>query len=283
MPGIKRRDPVVSGIFYPEKPEAVCARLASWGLNESSNCPAIGSQAIIAPHGAWDFSGSIAGKAFAAARNLPLTGFQRPPGKGISRVLLLGPCHHPIEEGIYLSESVSFETPLGPLQVDWKLNRELASCSAQIRFNDIPHLSEHSLEVLLPIVKYCFSQVSIVPILVSGRGPAVVSALAGALRTGFSEYPEESLIVISSCVSQYPDEALALSMAEEFRRLLERMDPRAFLAGLEEGRITACGGALVAALMESGVMAGKRFNSLGPLSRGKGGLGETIYYGAFGA
>ena len=267
--GEKIRPPVVGGIFYPEDPEALCQKLASWGLTKSPSCPGFGGQAIIAPHGAWDISGDLAAAAFAAVQ------------PGISRVLLLGPHHSPEGEGIYLTESASFETPLGPLPVDRQLNYKLASCSALITINDIPHLSEHSLEVLLPMVKYCFDGVKIVPILVNGRRPALISALANALRMVLSECFDESLIVISNCVSRDFDEALALSMAHEFCWQLEKMDSRAFLAGLEEGCISACGGGLVAALIESGLLADKHFNSLGPLSKTKGGLGETIYYGAF--
>ena len=262
---------MVNGIFYPENPEALASRLASWGLKEDS--AASGGQAIFVPHGAWDLTGSIAAQAFAAVQKN-----NRKPG--FKRVLLLGAYHNPNEEGIYLSESASF---VPGLRVDQKLNRRLTSCSTLIRINDIPHLLEHSLEVLLPLVKYCFPEVKIVPILMSGGRPALISGLARALRISFEECMEESLIVISSTVSQNPDPAAALSMADEFRSILEAMDTRAYLSCLAAGRISACGGALLGALLESGLLEGKQFSSLCPLAQSMEENGETVCYGAFGA
>ena len=282
--GAKRRFPVVNGIFYPDSPEALTDKLASWGLKESSNTLSFGGQAIIAPHGAWEISGTIAGAAFASTqkrKNRTEYPVNESP-QGINRVILLGPCHGFGEEGIYLSESVSFQTPLGNMPVDQELNRKLASCSTLITINDIPHLSEHSLEVLLPIVKYCLSEVMIIPILMEGKRPALISGLAKALRMTLENYMEESLIVISSNVSRNLDPVLALSMADEFGDLLENMDTGAFFAGLAKGRISACGRALVGALLESGLLHGKRFSTLCPLVQGRGEEGETVYYGAFG-
>ena len=270
--GLKMRAPIVSGIYYPDSPSNLTGRLASWGLKQ--NLPASGGQAILAPHGAWDLTGNIAASAFASVQ-------KRTGGWSISKVILLGTHHQSGEEGIYLSESTFFETPLGNLRVDQRLNRILASCSTSIRVNDIPHLSEHSLEVLLPLVKYCFPNAMIVPILMDGRRPALISALARALRIAMESCMGESLIVISSTVSRSFDPAIAISMADEFRSRLEAMDSRAFLARLKNGRISACGGAILGATLESGLLDGRHFSALGPLEQRRADTGETVYYGAF--
>ena len=262
---------MVNGIFYPEGEAALTDLFASWGLKKG--LPAKGGQAIVAPHGAWDLTGSIAASAFAGIK-------ENGSGHGIGRILLLGTHHQPGEEGIFLSESDFFETPLGDLEVDQGLNRKLSSCSTLIGINDIPHLSEHSLEVLLPLVKHCFPDAKIVPILMGGRRPLLISALANALRISLETHMEESLIIISSTVSQSLDAAIAFSMANEFIALLEGMDAGAFLERLTDGRISACGGALVAALLESGLLSGKHFSALVPLEQGKNEQGETVYYGA---
>ena len=274
--GIRRRASVVNGIFYPSNREIMTARLFSWGLREGSLSTAFGGQAILAPHGAWDITGNIAASAFAAIQEKI-----KKNGRPISRILLLGKYHNSGEEGVYLSESDSFETPLGDIPVDQKLNRKLASCSALIGLNDIPHLSEHCLEVLLPLVRYCFPAAKIVPILMSGTRPDLVSVLARALRMVLEEHMEESLVVISSTVSQDPDPVIALSMAYEFRSLLENMDTQTFLARLGTGHISACGGALLGAVLESGLLKGKRFSTLCPLAQDTGEKGEIFYFGAF--
>ena len=265
---------MANGIYYPDSKAALTDLLSSWGL--SKNSPASGGQVILAPHGAWDLTGNIAARAFVSV--------QKNRGRhSISRVLLFGTLHQAAPEGIYLSESAFFETPLGDLKVDQRLNRKLSSCSTIIRVNDIPHLSEHCLEILLPLVKYCFPNASIVPVLMSGAKAAHISSLAKSLKITIETFLEECLIIISSTVSQNFDPVIAYRMADEFRSLLEGMDPQSFLTRLAEGRISACGGALMGALLESGLLEGKHFSALIPLAQGKGEQGETVYYGAFGA
>ena len=281
----KRRAPVVNGIFYPDSSEALTEKLASWALKDGSaravkggsrRNAAEGAQAILVPHGAWDLTGNIAGTAFAAVQEE-----EEKTDLFIDRVLLLGPRHNSAEDGIYLSESAFFETPSGDLPVDQELNQQLASCSPLIKVYDIPHLSEHSLEVLLPLVKYCFPAAKIVPILMAGTDPVLISGLAKALQRVFEKHLGKTLIVISSSVSHDHDPALALSMADEFRGLLADMDTGIFLAQLAAGRVSACGGALVGALLASDLFKGKYFSALGPLAQATGENGETIYYGAF--
>ena len=262
---------MVNGIFYPESPRIMASKLAFWGLKPGFE--ASGGQTILAPHGAWDLTGSIAARAFSAIQ-------KKNENPVVKRVLLLGTYHNSNDEGIYLSESAFFAPRL---RVDQKMNRNLASCSTSIRVNDIPHLSEHSLEVLLPLVKYCFSEVKIVPILMSGRRPALISSLANALRICLEECMGETIVVISSTVSQNPDPAAALSMANEFRSILETMDTQAYMSSLAAGRISACGGALLGALLESGLLGNNHFYSLCSMSQSIEDGGETVYHGAFGA
>jgi hypothetical protein len=270
--GFKRRAATVNDIYYPGNKAVLLDKLVSWGIKES--VPASGGQVILAPHGAWDLTGNIAASAFKSVQ-------RKEGGRNINRILLLGTHHQDTEEGIYLSESSSFETPRGELQVDQKFNRHLASCSTLIKINDIPHLSEHSLEVLLPLVKHCFPEVRIVPILMCGRRPLLISCLAKALRVILEGNMEENLIVVSSSVSRNSDPETAFSMADEFHSLLEAMDTQAYLASLAAGRISACGAAVLGALLESGLLDGKHFSSLCPPVQSMGENGETVYHGAF--
>jgi hypothetical protein len=274
----KRRAAMVNGIYYPENPDVLAEMLSSWGLKAGS---ATGGQAILVPHGNWNLTGDIAASAFKSVQKKA----EGPGVKGpnVNRIIIFGANHQYTEEGIYLSESSSFETPQGDLPVDQKLNQLLASCSTLIRTNDIPHLCEHSLEVLLPLIKHCFPGVKIIPILMCGRRPMLISCLAKALRVTFEEHMEESLIVVSSNVSRNFDPALALSMADEFRTILEAMDTRSFLTCLADSRISACGAAILGALLESGLLDGKKFSSVCPLVQNREENGETVCHGAFAA
>ncbi|MDR2185036.1 MAG: AmmeMemoRadiSam system protein B [Treponema sp.] len=267
----KVRSPVVAGLFYPEERNDAAAALCSYGLEHGVGGRA---KALIAPHGAWEFSGSIAAAAFAAAAGRAVMG-------GVSRVAILGPGHHYAEEGLFLSDSGCFDTPLGRLPVDRRLCSGLASCSTLFEYNDIPHLDESSIEVLLPFIRFCFPGAAIIPVLMCGSQPRLISALARAMKIAFEPELEELLLVVSSNLSVDRDEETALARAQRCRRLLEAGDRDRFGRGIADGSISACGAPLIAALLESGLYEGAAARSLRePLVMAKAERGNTTYYGA---
>ena len=289
----KRRMPVVEGIFYSDNAEELRGKLFSWGLEEALDVSSLGGKIIIAPHGAWDISGEVAAAAFASLQKLQkdekseeknetvLRAVKSNALSGIQRVFILAPCHGCGELGVYLSESMSFQTPFGDLSVDRRVNRRLTSCSTLIKENDILHLCEHSIEVLLPMIKFCFPDAKIVPILTQGCKPVLVSALSNALREISENYLEKSLLIVSSNVSTSYDMDKALSMADEFSAALSGQQAHGFSDSFSSGKISACGGAIITALFESGLLDGKRFQPLTPLMSKIEEDGRVVCYGSF--
>jgi AmmeMemoRadiSam system protein B len=270
----RSRTPVVDGLFYPEEPKVLKAQIRSWGIDEDSGRGGTGGGGIIlAPHGAWELTGKIAGAAFASVTE------KKKSRTGTDRVMLLGPFHRDSRGGLYLSDSAYFETPLGSIPVDRRLTRELESCSTLFEVNDAPHLAEHSLEVLLPLVRYCFPSAGIVPVLMGGARPSLISTLARALNLVLKNRMKRTLLVISTNLAANTDREKARMEADELIGLLKDKDPQRFLACLKEGRISACGGPILAALLESGLL-GERTLRAGPRCDGLGEEQDTVCYGA---
>ncbi|MDR2134513.1 MAG: AmmeMemoRadiSam system protein B [Treponema sp.] len=264
------RSPVVGGMFYPEDKAGVLSMLSG-----SSLAPGRGGQAaaLVAPHAAWEISGSIAEDALSAAAGRS--------AHELSWIVIMGPIHDTREEGLFLSDSHSFRTPLGDIQVEREISEEIASCSTLFETNDIPHLREHSIEVLLPFIKYGFPGVKIIPLLMGNPRPALVSALAKALRVVFEPIMDHALLVISSNLSIDSGETPSLRQAEECIRLLLEKNADAFIAGVTEGRLRLCGGGLVASLLKSGLVDSMRARLLTePLQKSRGEDGEVVYLGA---
>ncbi|MDR1318008.1 MAG: AmmeMemoRadiSam system protein B [Treponema sp.] len=279
FPGKGRiRSPVVGGIFYPEDKAGVLSMLSAplpAGQNAEKNGRAT---ALIAPHGAWEISGSVAKAAFSAAA---VTAADRGGAKSPSRIVLMGPIHDLREDGLFLSDSHAFRTPLGDIPVDREISEKLFSCSTLFEINDIPHLREHSLEVLLPFVKYGFPGAKIVPVLMGNPRPALISALARALRVIFEPILDDTLLVISSNLSIDTDETRSLGQAEECIRRLFEKDADALIAGLAEKRFKLCGGGLVASLLKSGLVDSMQARLITrPLLKGQTEDGAVIYFGA---
>ncbi|MDR2257723.1 MAG: AmmeMemoRadiSam system protein B [Treponema sp.] len=268
------RSPIVGGMFYPEDETETIDRLIAFDVEKKTGSRAA---AIVAPHGAWDISGSIAGAAFSAAAGRYGSG----KSGDISQVVILGTVHDKKEDGIFLSESDSFQTPLGNLPVDREFCDDLLSCNTLFELNDIPHLREHSIEVLLPFIKYYFPHVSIVPILMGNARQVLISTLARALEFVFEPVMEDTLLVVSCNLSMNNNEDLARIQAEECVRLLVGKKTAEFSAGVQNGRISACGGALAASLLESGLVDRLEASfASGGLIHAKGEENKTVYYGA---
>jgi AmmeMemoRadiSam system protein B len=268
----RSRTPVVDGLFYPEEPKMLKAQIRSWGIDADSGRGGHGG-IILAPHGAWELTGRIAGAAFASVLG------KEKSRTGADRVVLLGPVHRDSRGGLYLSDSAYFETPLGSIPVDRRLTRELGSCSTLFEVNDAPHLAEHSLEVFLPLVKYCFSSAEIVPVLMGGSRPSLISVLARALDLVLKNRMKRTLLVISTNLSTNMDPEKARTEADELIGLLKDKNPQGFMARLKEGRISACGGPILAALLESGLLGEKTLRP-GPRCDGLGEEKDTVCYGA---
>jgi hypothetical protein len=243
------RSPVGAGMFYPDDKNEMLDYLRSFSLEKSAFSYNRGgyAQAIIAPHGAWSYSGPLVANAFSSAMGR---------SESIKRVVILGPIHDKRENGLFLSNSHSFHTPLGNIPVDHEMSEELEFYGSFFEINDIPHLGEHSIEILLPFVKYCFPHASIVPVLMGQPKAQYIYDLAQALKAAITPVLDETLIVISCNLSSDTDQTTARILAEECLRLFSEKNATALASAILDGRLNACGGALAAGLFESGLLDG---------------------------
>ncbi len=241
----------MAGIFYPEI-AAELEQAIAMHRSAASTTPARLAKAIIAPHAGWAYAGDLVASAFRAAE-----------GRKISTVVMLGPVHRAREEGIFLSESDSFGTPIGPVKVDLDLCAEIESCGTSFVVNDIPHLEEHSIEVLLPFVKSFFPKASIVPILVGGSSMPLVKSLARSLDVVIAPLLDETLLVVSTNLSDHLAEERAQAHADAFLDYLFRKDGEGLLRAQAEQRISGCGVVPCAALSECAFLAMSRMEVLG--------------------
>ena len=239
----------MAGIFYPDEPRALETALAAFEAKGNSKKKQQRNQAvaIIAPHAGWDLSGQAASDAFSAAS-----------GRNISTVVIIGPLHQDKSEGIFLSESEYFETPIGELTVDKELCSELESCGTFFITNDIPHLEEHSIEILLPFVKRGFPSASIVPILIGGNRASIIRGLSGGLDIVFGPIADSTLIIVSTNLCANLSTATANAHADRFVACLESGDHRLLIESLGAGTISGCGAAGCASLMGTALIGDKR-------------------------
>ena len=230
------REPVVEGIFYPEKSSELENLIATL-ISKSPSVPA-DPGAIVTPHASLSYSGETMAAAFkraaALARDL---------------VVLVGPVHRDEEPVIILPESRTFRTPLGACRVDGRLCAQLLEENAAVVQDDIPHLEEHCIEVQLPFVQYLFPDAAILPILLGSPTPPTVAALSQALHLIAEVASGSILFVVSSNMTGYREAQQAKDEASHLIELLLGASWREVLAEYQAKTLSTHGVGCLAAFL----------------------------------
>ncbi len=243
------RASTVDGIFYPSEKSQLLALVKD--LLSSSDVPEGKAGAIITPHAAYRYTGSIQAAAFrsAAARNIDL-------------VVLLGPVHREPADGVILTESTEFETPLGRIPVNEEMIEELQTCSTKIYCNDISHLEEHCLEVQLPFIQHLFPTALVVPILMGKNNIQIVKILANALQITFKDKLESTLFVITANMSSYMIKESDREEIDRFIDLIKQRDWQGIIRDANKGRNSSCGAGCIASVLSLGNILGEKVEIL---------------------
>ncbi len=196
--------------------------------------------AIISPHAGYMYSGQTAAFAYKSAKN-----------HSIRRVFVLGPSHHVGFKGAALPQASSFATPIGDIEVDYEVINELRTYPLFSTQPDV-HKIEHSLELQLPYIRYCFPDATIVPIVIGHLSGEAEARLIGEVLKGF--VGKGDLVVVSSDFTHYGprydympfrgqdniDKKVEKMDGEAFK-LLSKLDLKGFLDFLTNTGDTICG------------------------------------------
>jgi AmmeMemoRadiSam system protein B len=182
------RHPAVAGMFYPSDPRALQSQVQEM-LSRAVPLELIPApKALVLPHAGYVYSGPVAATGYAVLGALRKT---------IRRVILLGPNHRVSLTGMALPASLSFATPLGPVEVDREHWQSLQARPGVV-VDDRPHDLEHSLEVHLPFLQTVLERFTVTPVVVGQASAEAVAGLLDAVWGG-----PETLVVVSSDLSHY--------------------------------------------------------------------------------
>ena len=142
----------------------------------------------VAPHAGWHFSGK------AAARVISTIAGSTDP----DRVVLYGG-HLPGHSDPVIYTEDEWETPFGPLPMDYGFSDEIASSGEAMRATR--SFSDNTVEVLLPFVKYFFPRTQIIAVHAPSSGRAV--QLAHAVDALLKERGHSPVFVGSADLTHY--------------------------------------------------------------------------------
>jgi AmmeMemoRadiSam system protein B len=230
------RPPIVDGLFYPAKREALGSLVDE--LMAHSVVPEGASFAVISPHAGYEYAGEVMAAAMRAIARRP-----------VRTAVIIGPVHRDSGKGFFLPESERFATPLGDLAVDEEAVSALCASDPLFRRDDIPHLEEHCLEVHLPFLARLFPGLSLVPLLLGTATAAMVATLSRCLALTFAGKAEHTVFIASANMASYMTGRDIAAENAALEELLANCDGRGVLAAAEKRRISTCGAAAIAALI----------------------------------
>ncbi|MEW5851822.1 MAG: AmmeMemoRadiSam system protein B [Myxococcota bacterium] len=183
------RPPAVAGMFYPANASELSTMLDT--MLAAARAPAHDGKpaaAFIMPHAGYIYSGPIAATGYRAV------GAER---ERFQRVVVLGPSHRVMLRGMAIPTAEAYATPLGTIPVD-AAAATLAQRLPTVTVDDLPHCTEHSMEVQLPFLQRVLGDLPMLMVAVGSARPDDVADLLEQLRT-----LPGTLIIISSDLSHY--------------------------------------------------------------------------------
>ncbi|UCH63693.1 MAG: AmmeMemoRadiSam system protein B [Fidelibacterota bacterium] len=184
------RRPAARG-FYPGDCQAQMKAFLA-GYHPPKDLPrSLGGAAL--PHAGWMYSGQVAARTLSCfSRNSPEP----------ETVVIFGTPHYAAALDHALYPGSEWETPMGNLTVDSACGEAILEAAGDLlRADARAHRHEHSIEVLMPMVKYFFPETAIVPILAFPETSAV--ALGNSAAGAVIRLERSAIFLASSDLTHY--------------------------------------------------------------------------------
>jgi AmmeMemoRadiSam system protein B len=225
------RQTAVAGTFYPAEPERL-SQLVDTLLDVAGEVPTPAGLSpstvagLLVPHAGLVYSGAIAALSWALAGEMHPT-----------TIVLAGTDHQAWASGVGVWTGGPWQTPLGDVAVDDALTAEIAALGPPFAADNSAHLTEHSLEVQLPLLIRACPEAKIVPLAVSPRltRHAEAGGMLGRLLAGKRAAGAHILLVASSDLAHYPPAQVCEETDAELLEPLLRLDAEELR--VEEARV----------------------------------------------
>ncbi len=240
MMSVDLRPSPIAGTWYEGDRKALARAVDAY--LDAAQLPVLGGEviALVAPHAGHQYSGPVAGYAFAAVR-----------GRSPDVVAVLSPFHNYHQAPLLLAAFDAYVTPLGSIPVDDAAITALEVALAAVSGPGLTRISsdpEHSLEIELPFLQRALaSKWKLLPLMVRAQDAPTCKdlgmALAGVL------HGRDALLVASTDLSHYHDQQTALQLDRALLDQVEAFEPEPLFDLERSGRGSACGLGALAAVM----------------------------------
>lgn len=236
------RNPVVAGQFYPGKPSSLEAQIKGFIDEGAAKEEAIG---LVSPHAGYIYSGPVAGAV-------------------ISRVefkdtfIIMGPNHTGKGKPLSIMSEGTWRTPLGDVEIDSELGKEILSTSIHLEEDHVAHLYEHSIEVQIPFLQYFKRDIKIVPIVLAYSSGDTYKEIGGEIARAIKSLGRGVVIMASSDMTHYEPHQSARRKDNLAIEAILELNEDELLRRVNEFGISMCGYAPTMALISAARELGAR-------------------------
>ena len=220
------RAPAVAGRFYPADRNVLLRDLKSYLIpTEKTSRTVLG---CMVPHAGYMYSGHVGGAVYGAL-NWP------------ERFVILGPNHTGRGVPLSIMSNGSWNTPLGNVPLDSALSEALKQKFPLLEEDSEAHHSEHAIEVQLPFLQMLRPSASFVPITIGTSDYAVLAGLGMALAEVIVAQHEPILIIASSDMNHYEDDAVTRVKDHKAIERIAALDAHGLFETIHREQISMCG------------------------------------------
>ncbi|MGD9579412.1 MAG: AmmeMemoRadiSam system protein B [Syntrophorhabdus sp.] len=224
------REPSVSGTFYPDNPKTLRKNIEEYFNNASFDSLDKEIVGLISPHAGYMYSGQVAAYGYKAIM-----------GSHYDAAIVIAPSHRSRFEGVAVFEKGGYRTPLGVVEIDEELVREIINSKTVVLPNLDAHRGEHSLEVQIPFLQVVLKDFSLVPLIMGSQDPALCELLVGSLYESIRKTNKKVLVVGSTDLSHYYPYNEAVELDAVVKQRLESYDIKGLQSDFRKGTCEACG------------------------------------------
>jgi AmmeMemoRadiSam system protein B/AmmeMemoRadiSam system protein A len=220
------RPPGVAGTFYPSDAAEV-KMLVDQMLSEHA-APEPWAAAMV-PHAGWTYSGRLAARVWQRLK-IP------------EQVIILCPKHRPGGAAWSVANHRRWLFPGGHLDCDPDLAEKLSSGIDHLEMDSAAHRQEHAIEVQLPILARLAPKTRVVGIAIGGGDNfSALQRFASQMAGVIGELPERPLLVISSDMNHFANDAENRILDRIALDAIETLDPANVFQTIQLHRISMCG------------------------------------------
>ncbi|MBD3232294.1 MAG: AmmeMemoRadiSam system protein B [candidate division Zixibacteria bacterium] len=235
------RQPAFAGSFYPGDPVELSKTIADFFADTPKQEVDGEIVGLVSPHAGYIYSGGVAAVSYKLLE-----------GDQYDTVVVIAPSHAAYFDGVSAFPGDTYNTPLGPVEVDNDIVKELTRDSGIITESYDGHTgaggrAEHSLEVQLPFLQIVLPKFRLVPLVMGNQSYETCRILADDLNKALKN--KNALVVASTDLSHFHPTGEAGKLDSAFIEYFEAYRPKELAEALSKRSCEACGGGPVVALM----------------------------------